>query len=576
MNFLRAHKSLIYLTFIFVCIGAALWFRGQYVSAFISGVTGVEVDGLGLVLKHDGFMAACIIGLFYLAVIYPLPRVVSVIAKVFAITVFAIYLIDYAVVQNFNVRLVAGDVVKYGDNVFYMMKLYGAAIFLFVGVALLLLAGDHRTKNRLVHCGFLFGILVFSGCSFRGTDTQYVHSWLYDNVIKYNADIRSEARPYTKHFIDSLDVSLQKTCIDRDEQRPNIIVLMVESLSSYHSALFSGLNDWTPYVDKLAEDNVALMNMYANGFVTEDGEIALLTGSVPLYAPQMTAPQGGRFFQGYYEHTDSLVKHLKKYNYHTEFLTTAPLEFSDTAAWAKSLGFDYLEDKQHAFYEDWPKFAFRAPPDEALYMRVLERISEQDAQPYFMFLKTVSSHHPFTNPETRKHSEEGTIRYVDRQIKWFHDKLAAHKFFDNGMLIIVGDHRAMTPVQDKEINIFGVLGASARVPALVIGKNFAPRIDSAAYQQTDLYNGLVNMTSNARCSSEFLGDPINNPPVAADYIVHRRGDRRDLLSVFVNGEEYEIRLNGDETAFVAEKPNGAEAIVDYVNTIRIHAAKSQN
>jgi phosphoglycerol transferase MdoB-like AlkP superfamily enzyme len=45
---------------------------------------------------------------------------------------------------------------------------------------------------------------------------------------------------------------------------------------------------------------------------------------------------------------------------------------------------------------------------------------------------------------------EGMYRYEDETFSKFYEDLKATKFFDNGILIVIGDHRKMTPLEDKE------------------------------------------------------------------------------------------------------------------------------
>ena len=60
-----------------------------------------------------------------------------------------------------------------------------------------------------------------------------------------------------------------------------IVLVIVESLSSYHSALLGG-NGWTPELDRIAGHSRWFTNFHANGFTTDHGLIALFTGKAPL------------------------------------------------------------------------------------------------------------------------------------------------------------------------------------------------------------------------------------------------------------------------------------------------------
>jgi lipoteichoic acid synthase len=170
-------------------------------------------------------------------------------------------------------------------------------------------------------------------------------------VFEYNSNIRSEGSPYSQDFIQNISYSDSQRCIGHTPKPHNIILLMVESLSSYQSKLFSDIGNWTPHLDAIARDNIYFKNFYANGFTTEDGQIALLTGLPPNYAPSSYSDGGRTFFRGYYGFSNSLPNILKGQGYTTEFLTNGNLEYSNIGEWAESIAFDYIEGHDHPYYD---------------------------------------------------------------------------------------------------------------------------------------------------------------------------------------------------------------------------------
>jgi len=343
---------------------------------------------------------------------------------------------------------------------------------------------------------------------------------------------------------------------------------MVESLSSYQSDYFSGVRNWTPNLDKIAQKNIAFTRFYANGFTTEDAEVALLTGQHPIYAPSSYSNGGETSFSGFYNPTDSLPRKLEHHGYETEFLTSADLSFSNTGVWAKSIGFNYVEGHKHNSYNSWERFNFKAAPDEALYQRLLARVNFNKDRNYFLFAKTVSTHHPFVNPVNKNRSEEEAFRYADQQIDLLYKKLIENYFFDDGMLIIVGDHHAMVPLKKEEADILGEFRAAARVPLIIVGEGYATPTKSS-YQQVDVFNSIKGLVSGESCNTDWVGDIFVEKP--ASYIAHRRGDNRNIISVFTDKADYLVSLNGDETAIdnSHDHPPVAKQVLDKINAIRI-------
>jgi hypothetical protein len=410
---------------------------------------------------------------------------------------------------------------------------------------------------------------------FLREEGRYVHAWVYKNAIEYNLATRSEARPYSTALIRSLPPEEQPSCTPHPPRYPDIILLMVESLSSYQSRLFCGIRDWTPHLDAIARAHVHCTDFYANGFTTEDGEIALLTGLLPIQAPAGWTNWGGNRFSGFHHPPQSLPRLLKGRGYRTEYLTSADLAFAETGAWARALGFDYVEGHDHPAYGGWKRYQFNAAPDEALYDRVMDRIEANSRRGgLFLFVKTASSHHPFADPESGAVSEAAVFAYVDRQLGRFYEGLRSAGYFRHGILVIVGDHRAMVPLKPGEIRRIDPLRAPAKVPLVVVGSGRGSL--EGAYQQTDVFNSLRNLGAPARCTTSWLGDFLSVPPLAPVFVAHRRGDNRHLVSVFDGPKDYLVLLDGDDTRFIGGDPvdpAAARQVVGKINRERLARAR---
>jgi arylsulfatase A-like enzyme len=197
------------------------------------------------------------------------------------------------------------------------------------------------------------------------------------------------------------------------------------------------------------------------------------------------------------------------------------------------------------------------------------RASRASSKPYFAGLLTVSSHPPYVLPDGKR-GEESAIRYVDQELGKFYRLLGDAHFFDNGILIILGDHRAMTLVTAEERTQYGDRALS-RIP-LIVASNPAgegERVDLLE-QQADLGHSLNALTGPKDCRPAERGDFLAATPIAANHVIHVRGDRRSWLSVYsADGNDAHIRMNGDETAWIDTAPENGELILGSVNKERI-------
>ena len=69
--------------------------------------------------------------------------------------------------------------------------------------------------------------------------------------------------------------------------------------------------------------------------------------------------------------------------------------------------------------------------------------------------------------------------------------------------------------------------------AIIASKNHHTKIYTDPLQQIDLYQGIKNYVSDQSCTDRWRGDALQIPPIAAEWIIHRRGDQRDKISVFL-------------------------------------------
>ena len=566
---------------LFVVLSVLFVWKVAYIYNFLFSNLG-EAPGvyriLWIVTVNDLPIYLVIVSLFLFGMARSIPYWMAVILRMVSVLVLVVYTIDLLSLWFFNTHVVMSDIWEHASyGIKYLIQIYPRRIFLIVPglailvvVVLLFVFGGYRsaTGKKGFFVGGVSAFVMYVFSSYSASSMNYTHAWIFYNVMSYHNMVSSEAREYTPAFLSEFVYEERLECTGGVAEKPNIILLAVESLSSYQSKWFSGILDWTPNLDSIARNNLSYKNFYANGFTTEDAEIALLTGRLPVFPPASFDRWGGISFRGFFGVAESLPAVLRKNGYVTEFVTTADLSFSQTGKWARSIGFDYLEGHDHPYYGRWKRYQFNAAPDEALYDRILARVNGNKDKKYFIFSKTVSTHGPYIDPRTDMRSEEGAFRYADEQLGRFYRRLEQQGFFDDGMLIIVGDHHAMRPIRARELEMFGADRAPARVPLVVVYKGLRG-IDERPYQQIDIPNTIKGLVSGTQCRSPWLGDLLRrSPPV---FIAHRRADLRHIVSVFFEGGEGRVLLDGDETRLVVSgglDPMGREIVVGKINGVR--------
>lgn len=564
-------------------------YRATKIELLVSDLTGVPREAFVETLLNDYLILAPIL-LSLLVAIRVSNKFASFGFFVVAAALLSCLIVDVLIYEQFGNRLTLTDVQKYGSYAVHYILDFNMKFLRVVAIAVLVLGAATWGLWRLLQgtdignrtaAVLAVAIASTAAISWQARDAGYVHYRFYQNVISFNQTALTEFRNYGPGFAETLSDPFGETCAVAPRLQGPVVIYMVESLSSYHSNFFSGLNDWTPQLDKLAAENLALRDFYSNGFTTEDAELSLLTAEFPIYPPNSLTRGGGTHFAGYWNHEDSLASAFQANGYRSHFLTTSDLEFSSTGAWMEALGFDTVVGSEAEFYEGWPRFQFDSAPDAALIDRIVELIKSADDEdvPTFMFAKTASGHHPFTDPETNVQSEKLTFRYVDRQIGELHRRLAEQEFFETGHLIVVGDHRAMRPLAGHEVNHYGFEKAYTQIPAVVIGPMLAPepRVIDDPFSQVDIGNTLMGLAKADVCTSQIRGAILGPEVKPPEFIIHRRGDWRNQFSIFAGDRLGVVTLNGDGTHFSGKGFDAGEqeSIVEFINFSRVRADIAQ-
>jgi hypothetical protein len=186
---------------------------------------------------------------------------------------------------------------------------------------------------------------------------------------------------------------------------------------------------------------------------------------------------------------------------------------------------------------------------------VLARI-DRGPSPAFISAITSSSHTPYVDPRGRAPKEEHVWEYVQEELWWLYGELQRRRFFENGVLIITGDHRKMQPVSQAERDRYGD-GAKARIPLLVMGAG-VPRgmVDDRLFQQSD----LLRMFDRAL----IPGEPLSLWATWVDRYIYVFGVASNAGNVEIfhqddmGGRSSRLNLRGAEIIWLARPPNALE------------------
>ncbi len=509
--------------------------------------------------------------------------------SVFLVLILSIfYLIDSVTMQSLYTRFTLPTIYTYRKELPSMLTFFTIKkALLFIGFTLFLWILRKRQVTLPIRRGYLIGILIFVAATPWIVPHNRSASPIVDmaslNILRINQQV-----VFHRRLNDTL-LSLTKTSFPKISQgisipsmaedlpactyknKKSIIILISESLSCVDSMRCGKLFDRLPHIDKIQSQGLTLTNVISDGANTSDALAALLLGVNPLPTNLFSNDMIARYPVSSFDERD-LVSHAKKEGYKTLALTNVALfGFQQNHEWLEALGFDYIKDGSSEIFKDYPHFTFNSPSDEVLYSKALSIIEQQNG-PFLLLMLTVSLHKPYILPASDYAITPdpflNQMNYIDRTTYDFYRNLYRRGFFKNGVLVLVGDHRRMDPLEPEEIEVKGI-DAYGRIVTTMVGAGINEgHISDTPLNQTDINTILHHIVKGCDLASDdnfliynkyhFLG--IDKP-----FTTHVINDTLGLVLVRVSGERSQVvKLHGNINPVTFSKNPVINEIVAYL------------
>lgn len=226
---------------------------------------------------------------------------------------------------------------------------------------------------------------------------------------------------------------------DSTGARPNVVLLIVESLGREYIGALNNGDGYTPFLDSLCGRSLVFTDAYANAERSNKSICAILAG-IPSFTDDafMNTAFAGNAVEG-------LGTRLKSIGYSTAFFHGGLNGEYKFDAFSAACGFDrYFGHDEYGdpagFDGHWGVY------DEEFLLFTAERLGEMPA-PFCAVAFTLSSHDPFMVPPRYKgRFPKGTqdiheaMGYTDFALRRFFEKAAEQPWFANTLFVITGDH----------------------------------------------------------------------------------------------------------------------------------------
>jgi len=380
------------------------------------------------------------------------------------------------------------------SNLLYLLLLILAIAIYFCIYYLLI--NKKQIKDRLLYWGLALMLMASLGLKYAMPDSswfsQTVSYYLTCNKAMYwaedsyryftavdafaekgsKADIEKEVDFYQKNqgfkFIskeyplmhEDLSTDVLGGYFNLGKTPPNIVLLVVESLSNDFSGATARPVSFTPFLDSLSQQS-----LYWSNF------LSCATGSFAVYPAMMgSLPYGKNGFSLMTvlpEH-NSLIKILRNNGYYTTFMTGFDLDYYNMGSFMRQQGTDFILNTYGPKYKKMglDSHGWTAGyPDEALFQRSFEVLDSVKKTPYLNTYFTLSMHEPYIfkespiyeklfhkklktlhlKPEERNalytcKSFLRTVMYSDDCFRRFFAAYKKRKEYANTIFLITGDH----------------------------------------------------------------------------------------------------------------------------------------
>lgn len=234
----------------------------------------------------------------------------------------------------------------------------------------------------------------------------------------------------------------------------NVLAVQVEAFMNFMIGKKIGGQEITPNFNKLMQESLYFFNYFhqTGQGRTSDADFSSQSSLHPL-------PTGSVFVR-YPDHTyDTLPQILSQNGYETGAFHAYEGSFWNRINMYKAMGYDHFYSKKEYAMDESLGWSLG---DKSFFRQSLVKMSEEQ-QPFYSFLITLSSHHPYSLPASVRQLDTGefkdtifgnyleSIHYADAALGELVEGMKRDGLWENTILYVYGDHdNSITEQADYE------------------------------------------------------------------------------------------------------------------------------
>ena len=352
------------------------------------------------------------------------------------------------------------------------------------------------------------------------------YTWNFFNTIKRKTDNTNPYKIYSQEEANQIVSKTRNTLLKNQQdtilntQKPNVILIIWESLSAKIVGSLNGEPTVTPNLNRLSKEGILFTNFYSNGDRTDKGIPAILSGYYPQPAIRiMRMPNKTRSLP-------MLPKEMEKLGYKTSFYYGGDLNFGNMNTYLRSAGIQKIIDGSEFDKKDWN--SKWGAYDDVFLKRFASDLTKDNKQPFFKIALTLSSHEPYEIKGEYKFGKNGESNkyrsahfYTDKVIGDFIDFAKKQDWYKNTLIVIMSDHGHSSPTPDNPY--FGT--KKFHIPMLWLGGALSKKgikIDNIS-SQVDFSYTLLNLLKADTSKFNFGKHIFNNSEEQYAYYSFNKG-----------------------------------------------------
>lgn len=293
------------------------------------------------------------------------------------------------------------------------------------------------------------------------------------------------------------------------ETKPNVVIILMESMSASLLGEFGQQQPLTPTLDSLYQHSLAFTNFYSAGIHTNHGMTATLYSFPALMSRNLMKGTVT-------PHRHGIPTVLKGLGYENMFFMTHEAQYDNMKAFFTTNGYDDIYS-QESYPKDSVVNSFGVS-DHYEFNYALHTINSKakSRRPFLATILTISNHPPYIVPSWFKartqEKETQIVEYADWAIGDFLRKASREPWYKNTIFVIQADHGKMVGQSDAELPV-----SYNHIPLIIFGPKIKPMKYAGLGTQVDVMPTLLGIMG---VNYEYDGFGVNLLKVHRDMVFY--------------------------------------------------------